>query len=138
MVKKINQPEHEERTEEEKLTQAPVMVILGGKEYPIRPLVIKESREWRKQAIHLIAALPELLKITMDDPENFGETLTTMMVTKPDEVIDLFFAYAKDLDREEIESTATDAEMAIAFQEVIKLGFPLAESPLKMMARLSQ
>ncbi len=38
-----------ERSEDEKLTQAPITVILGRKEYGIAPLVISASREWRKK-----------------------------------------------------------------------------------------
>jgi len=60
------------------------------------------------------------------------------MVTKSDEVIDLFFSYAKTLDREEIESIATDAELATAFAEVMKVAFPLAESLPKAMNNLAQ
>jgi len=127
-----------DRTEEEKLTQASITVILGGKEYEIRPLVIRDSREWRKKAIGLIKTLPHMLKVNTDDPEQFEATLTDILVNKPDEAADLFFDYAKELDREEIETTATDVELAKALEAVSKLAFPLAESPMKLIARLSQ
>ena len=126
------------RSEEQIVTQAPIVVILGGKEYEIPPLVIRDSREWRKKVIALIAPLPQLVKTTMDDSEDFGNVLTQMMVAMPDQVLDLFFEYAKNLDREEIEGMATDAEISKAFDEVIKVSFPLAESPAKVMGRLSQ
>ena len=124
------------RTEEQKITQAPIVVILGGKEYEIAPLVIRDSREWRKKAIALIAPLPGFSKVTTDDMESFGQALTTLLVTMPDQVIDLFFEYAKDLNREEIENIATDAEMAKAFQEITKVAFPLAQSAPEVMMRL--
>ena len=60
-----------------------------------------------------------------------------MTITMPDKVIDLFFKYAKDLNREEIEGIATDAEIAKAFEEVVKVAFPLAESLPKAMGRIS-
>lgn len=126
------------RTEGEIVSQAPIVVILGGKEYKIAPLVIRDSREWRKKAIGLISELPQILKITMDEPEQFKSALTDMMVTKPDEVIDLFFEYAKNLNRDEIEAIATDTELGKAFEEVAKLAFPLAESLPKALARLSE
>ncbi len=126
------------RTEDEIVTRASIEVILGGKTFKIAPLVIRDSRGWRKKVVSLIAPLPALVKVTMDDEEDFGNVLTTMMVTNPDQVLDLFFEYAKELDREEIESIATDDEMAVAFQEVIKVAFPLAASPMKVMERLSQ
>ncbi len=127
-----------ERTEEDKILQSGIKVILGGQEYGIRPLVIKESREWRKKVIGLIAPLPQYAKVDTDSPEEFEKALTTLLVAMPDQVIDLFFDYAKDLPREEIEGKATDAEMAKAFEEVIKIAFPLAESLPKAMMRLSQ
>lgn len=128
----------EKRTEVDIITKSPVEVILGGKTYEIAPLVIRDSREWRKKVVGLLSPLPSMIKGTMDDAEDFGKALTQMLVTNPDQVIDLFFDYAKNLDKEEIEAIATDAEMAAAFQEVIKVAFPLAESPMRVMARLSQ
>ncbi len=114
------------RTEDQKLTQAGIKVILGGQEYEIRPLVIRESREWRAKVIKLIAPLPEYVKVTMDNTEDFEKVLSLILVTMPDQVVDLFFEYARDLNREEIEGDATDVEMKEAFNEVIKIAFPLA------------
>lgn len=129
-----------ERTEEEKVVRAPIKVIFGGNKYEIAPLVIRDSREWRKKVIGLVAPLPQMIKTTLDvnDSDAFGKVLTNMLITMPDQVIDLFFEYAKDLNREEIENIATDAELALAFEEVIKVTFPLAESLPKAMARFSQ
>ena len=128
------------RTEEQIVARSPIVVILGGKEYEVAPLVIRDSREWRKKVVGLITPLPQLVKVTMDDddPDAFGKVLTDLLVIMPDQVLDLFFEYAKDLNREEIEAIATDAEMAKAFEEVTKVSFPLAESLPKVMGRLSQ
>jgi len=126
------------RTEEQKVSQANIEVILGGKKYEIAPQVIRDSREWRKKVIALIAPLPSLVNITMDEPEDFERALTQMMVIMPDQVLDIFFEYAKDLDREEIEGVATDAEISQAFLEVVELAFPLAQSLPKAMSKLSQ
>ena len=128
------------RTEEEIVSQAPIVVILGKKEYNIAPLVIRESREWRKKVIGLLAPLPALVNTTSDtdNPEVFEGVLTQMMVTMPDQVMDLFFSYAKDLNQDEIEGVATDEEMAKAFEEVVKVAFPLVESLPKVMSHLSQ
>ena len=116
------------RTEDQKITQAPIVVILGGKEYEIAPLVIRDSREWRKKVIALISPLPQMVNVKIDTPEEFGQALTEMLITMSDQVVDLFFEYAKDLNREEIEGIATDAELRDAFGEVIKIAFPLAEA----------
>ena len=128
------------RNEEEIISQAPIKVILGGRKHDIAPLVIRESREWRKKVIELIAPLPALVKTTSDadNPEVFEGVLTQMMVTMPDQVLDLFFEYAKGLDRDMIESIATDTEIAKAFEEVVKVAFPLVESLPKVMSHLSQ
>jgi len=131
----IDQPA---RTEEDKITQAPLVVVLGGKKYEIKPLVIRDSREWRKKVIPMLAPIPTFLKSNLDSPEAFGNMLQQFLATMPDEVLDLFFSYAKDLDRKEIESTTTDAELAKAFEEVMKLAFPLAESLPKALGKLSR
>ena len=127
-----------ERTEAEKVTQEPITVKLGGKEYEIILLVIRDSRKWRKKIINLIAPLPSLVSATMDDPDVFKNALLRLMVVMPDKVIDLFFEYAKDLPRDEIEETANDTELAVAFDQVVAVAFPLVQSLPKVMARLSQ
>ena len=126
------------RTEEEKIVQAGISVILGGKEYSVAPLVIRDSREWRKGVIKLVSSLPKYAKVTSDTPDEFGEALKAIMVDMPDTVVDLFFQYAKELNQEEIEAVATDAELAIAFEQVIEIAFPLAQSMAKTMAKISQ
>ena len=124
------------RTEDDKLCQAGIKVILGGKEYDVRPLVIRESREWRAKVIKLIAPLPEYAKVTMDKAADFEKVLTLMLVAMPDQVIELFFEYAKDLDRKEIEDKATDDELRKAFNEVIKIAFPLASALPETMTQI--
>ena len=125
-----------ERTEEQKVARAPIVVILGGKEYEIAPLVIRDSREWRRKVIKLVAPITQITKTSTDTPEDFEQALTTLLVTMPDQVIDLFFEYAKDLNKEEIEAVATDAEMAQAFREVIAIAFPLAQSVPEVVMRI--
>ena len=125
-----------ERTEEEIVAQAGIKVILGGKSYEVAPLVIRDSRTWRQKVIKLIAPLPSLVTISTDDAEGFEEALTQLLVTMPDQVADLFFDYAKDLNQEDIESVATDAELRDAFAEVIKIAFPLAEALPATMAQI--
>ena len=124
------------RTEDDKLTQASIKVIFGGKEYEVKPLVIRDSREWRAKVIKLIAPLPGLVSTTTNTPEDFGQVLTEMLVNMPDQVIELFFEYAKDLNKDEIESIATDKEMATAFEAVLQVAFPLAESAPGVLTRL--
>jgi len=125
-----------ERTEEDILTQAGIKVILGGIEYDIAPLVIRDAREWRKRVVNLVAPIAQIAGATSDTPDDFEQALTSLLVTMPDKVIDLFFEYAKDLNREDIESKATEAEMSQAFKEVVAFAFPLAQSVPNLMMRL--
>jgi len=126
------------RTEEDKIVQSGITVILGGKEYSIAPLVIKESREWRKKVVGLISEMPKYAEVTTDTPDEFGDALNAILVAMPDKVADLFFKYAVNLNREEIEANATDAELAKAFEQVIEIAFPLAQSLTQTMKHLSQ
>ena len=127
-----------ERSEEDKVLQAPVTVTLGGERHQIRPLVIAESREWRRKVAKTIARIPQYTNVTTDTPDQFGDAIEAMLVAMPDEVVDLFFAYARDLPRERIEQTATDAELAAAFDKVMEVAFPLAQSLARGMTRMSQ
>lgn len=122
-----------DRTDEDKITQSPIVVTLGGKEYPIRPLVIRESREWRKKLIKAFGQLPKYLNMTTDNPEQFTEALNVMLTEMPDMVADLFFSYASDLPIEEIENSASDMELSVAFQEVMKFAFPLSQTLTKVL-----
>jgi len=128
-----------DRTDEQKMFQEPTKVMLGGREFGVNPLVIKYSRPWRKRVIELVSGLPKYMKVTTDNPEAFAEAIKVMMVDSQDEIIDLFFEYARDLDRNEIEDIATEAEIAVAFEVVMNLAFPLSETlPAVMSPQKSQ
>jgi len=118
-----------ERTEEDKILQTGITVILGGKEYEVRPLVIQYSVPWRKKFATLMATLPKYAKVRSDTPDEFGEAIKMLLVDAQDAVIDLVFDYARELDRNEIESVATEAEIAIAFNQIVVMAIsPLALS----------
>ncbi len=120
----------QERTEEEKLTQAPLKVTLGGVEYKIAPLVIKYSGEWRKNALPLISFLIGYSQRSEQDmlagvEELFGE--------KQDAVIESFFEYARFSaeQREKVETSATDVEILTAFMEVFNAFVSPLSKPVK-------
>lgn len=127
----------EKRSEGDKLTQSAIMVTFGGIEYEIFPLVIKESRAWRKKFAKLLSGLPLFVNAT-DTTEHFEQVINGMFVQTPDSVMDLIFAYAKDLPREQIEAVATDEEMAKAFEAIIEVAFPLVRSMVGTPGMLSQ
>jgi len=122
------------RTEEEKVLQAPIVVTLGGQEYSIKPLVIRDAREWRRKVAASIRDLPGVLAQTSEDPDAFGRAMDRILVDNADMVIDLFFEYAHDLPREEIEATATEHEISIAWEQVREIAFPLVMAMLNMAA----
>ena len=126
------------RTEEQKISQDPIQVILGGKEHDVKLLVIKDSREWRKGVVKLLASLPQYAKADTDDPVAFEEAMGALLNGMPDTVIDLFFEYAKDLKRSEIEAVATDLEIAEAFKKVVDVAFPLVGSVGTLAEKLGQ
>lgn len=124
-----------ERTEEQKIFQEPAKVTLGGREYEIKPLTIKYSRPWRKKLAELAASADYAQKVTTDKPEEFKEAVKFLMVDSIDTIIDLFFEYAVDLDRDKIEAEATEAELSKAFEAILDF---LAESPIRPKGKLSR
>ena len=126
------------RTEEQKIYQDGVTVILGGKEYNVKPLKLRAEREWRQKLSELLGSLPKYTKVTTDDEDGFLSAMSALMVNMPDHVIGLFFDYAKDLDRNVIEEEATGAEIAEGFKKVVALAFPLARALTEAMTALSQ
>lgn len=123
------------RDEAEIVFQEPIKVILGGREYKIKPLVIKYSRPWRKKLAELVASANYAQKVNTDKPEEFKEAVQFLMAESIDTVIDLFFEYAKDLKREEIEEIATEAELGNAFEAIMSF---LSESPIQPMRKPSR
>ena len=130
-------PPGKKRTEEEILTQTGgIRVRLGGKEYILPPLVIRKAKLFRQHIAELSSELAKLAQVSSDNPEQFEMGIKTIMFTMPDKVLDLFFEYAGDnLDRETIENTATEAELADAFGEVMKQAFPLSVGLVKGLSK---
>lgn len=122
-----------ERTEDEKLTKASLTVTLGDKEYEVAPLVIKYSRDWRKNSLPLIQYLIAYSQKSEDDMLG---AVSELFGSKTDEIVESFFEYARDLDRDEIEGIATEGEIITAFMEVFNafvspLSKPAVKTPAK-------
>ncbi len=127
-----------ERTEEQILATAPLKVWLGGGEHEVKLLVARDSRKWREEAVKLLASLPDYVNIDTDDGKKFGAAMKALMVGMPDTVVDLFFLYAKDLNRKDIEAVATDQELSQAFTQVSAAAFPFIEAVSAMAAKIAQ
>ncbi len=126
------------RSEEDKLLRVPIVVTLGGEEYEIKPLVIKDAREWRKKFAKLLGRLPSYVSTSTDDAASFSNAVDALIVSMPDEMADLFFVYAKDLDREKIESTATEVELVKAIESVLEVAFPLLGGLTGVLRKMAQ
>jgi len=116
------------RTDEEILTRAGVPVHFGDKTYEVKLLVIKAASAWRKEYAKATTDLSLAAAITADNPDDFKRAMNTLAVDMPDMATDLFFSYAKDLNRDEIEAISNDQEMAIAFRTVTRMAFPLLQA----------
>jgi len=107
------------RTEEEKVLQSPVKVILGGKEYEIKPLPIKYALPWCKSVIKAtITGLMANANVTSESPERFDAAMNDLLIERPEKLVDLFFEYARDLNKDEIMETASLGEIMDAFEAV--------------------
>lgn len=125
-----------ERSEDDILAKAPLRVLLGGKRYEINPLPILEQRKWRAYFFSLFEdvtrtfaapAQPRGLLARLwprDDTTAFVKALRVALLGFPEKLADAFFAYAKELPREEIERTATEQELVAAFLRVWEVAFP--------------
>lgn len=109
----------QQRTEDQILHSEPVQVILGGRKYPVRPLSIRKSREWRQL---LSATIQEVLG-KHSGPAS-ADALGAVFMRVPEKMGELLWAYAPELPRAEIEEEATDAELVAALREVMRLAFP--------------
>jgi len=125
------------RTEEQKIIQGHIVVILGGVEYNVKPLVIKEAAPWRRKFVELFTNISALASVTSDNPEGFDSAMKEVLLEKPDKLADLFFEYTK-LDRAEIEGKATTIEMVKAFEEVFALEAPFFGSAVKAIVNMEK
>ena len=127
------------RTENDKLLQSGIKVILGGKEYIIKPLSIKYSSEWRSKAVPLIMYFAGLVKANTGDIDVTQPDISVLFTKKMDEITDCFFGYARELDREAISEVATDGEIMNAFMEVFDAFVsPFSNVPTRMAKSVSQ
>lgn len=108
-------------------------VQLGGNEYTISELPLRKNAEWRAKLDETLQAFGDLLgmaeRIELSDTGNVLSILrdaSKMIVHSPDLAIDLFFAYAVELeaDRDKIMDAAYESELMEAFKSVLKLAYP--------------
>lgn len=112
-----------ERTEDDILSQAPVKVKLGEKEYELKPLTCRKAREWRLKLSESLSVITASFGQS-PEPGNLGPALTSALISFPEKLLELVFAYEPSLPRETILDEATEEQVASAFSVIMKLAFP--------------
>lgn len=107
-----------------------IAVKLGEREYAIRQASFIRSRPWKKRLLDEIRPLFERINgagnIEFNSPSDLVQLLPLaedLFVAGIETIFDLLLAYAVELevDREYIEAHATDKQILVAFQGVVKL-----------------
>jgi hypothetical protein len=114
----------------------PIVIPIAGRDYNVKPLTIRKSREWRESFEHkfdgLVTVLTTFSTIEVNNLSGVGEVIATLkstLINSVDTVLDLVCAYAPEIDqdRERIENEAYDAEIVEAFGSILGLVFPLGK-----------
>lgn len=101
------------------MSKEPLKVTLGSKQYELPILAITPMRKWRELVIESAREIGAL-----------GVSLTGLgaaFVAFPEKIVELVFAYAPKLPREELlgdEAGATEEQFTLAFSEIASVAFP--------------
>ena len=116
------------RTTEDKQIEKAIELDLGGAKYPVQPKSYKRSKEWCAKYSEYVKKVTDVEQAETKNikPTELAENMTYLMFDSFDELVDLFFEYADELqpDRDKIEDTATAWEIYIALQEIVGLANP--------------
>jgi len=113
-----------------------IIVTLGGREYTIKTLPIRQSRKWREKLAGPFGELVDVLEgagtIELNswrDIAGLVRVLSGRIIGSVDLILDLLFDYSPELraDQEWIEENAYDEEAMAAFVEVLKLAYPFGK-----------
>jgi hypothetical protein len=111
------------RSEDDILARTPLSVKLGDKEYAIPILAVTPTRAWRKNLFAELAPILDSFSVRADG-KSMANGLTAALLSFPEKLTDLVFAYAPDLPKEEILATATEEQIASAFSAIQAVAFP--------------
>ena len=118
------------RSEVQILTMAPLKVKLGGVETDVAVLKSGGAAKWRESYTKAMGGVPATMNVTaanVENPDLFNDALDTVLVKMPQDIIRLFFEYAKDLDKDYYIENAYDEEFAEGLKIVARQAFrPLA------------
>lgn len=128
-------PASYERTEQQKLTKAPIVVTFGEKEYQIKVRRILAAQEWRQQFMQEIEALFGAMGQKADGTPAFMSGMRAMFAQFPEKMVDLVCSYDPELPRQEIRENATEEQISVAFGRVVQIAFPF-NGELMTVARI--
>lgn len=140
------------RTEEQKIIQEPIQWKIGDTTHSIPLLKIKQSKLWKQEWWDAISGSGgyketvqkiENLRKTEASAEEMQEVLSkgfhTLLIGQSDIVIDLVVSYIKmsgcELTRETIEDEATEADVAVLWEQINEVAFPLVTSLANAMSK---
>ncbi len=112
------------RTDDDKLSLAPIKVQFGGKPYEIPIRTMNKARAWREQFVSSLSTIGTKLQGDVANLDNFIGGFAFAFLRFPEKLADLVFAYGPDLPREVIEGEGTDEELAMAFSGIMQVAFP--------------
>ena len=111
------------RTEEDKVTHAPLNVKFGDTDYEIKPLGILQQRKWRKKTQEELGPLVNGLQVSTVNNRTVVAGLPAALAEFPEKMCDLVFSYAPNLPKEKILEEATEEQMTVAFGCIWELVF---------------
>lgn len=115
----------EERTDEQRLLQAPLELQLGGQVVQVRPLVMRRSSIWRRELLALIEAQ---LGPWVAGQLQAQDIARVVLLEVPDALLALVARYLElaeaPVSREWLEDHATDAEVYNALRQLVEVAFP--------------
>lgn len=109
------------RTEQDKITQAPIKVTFGEKQYEIKPLRVLKQQEWRAKARDVLGPIVDELQVIRTANNTLVTGLPTAIAPFADKVTELLFAYAPNLPQDKILDEATEEQVAVAFSQIWEL-----------------
>ena len=120
-------PDDGSRTDEAKLLQVPISIVLAGKDYEVPVPSYAVNRQWRLAFCEHSKKMAAVSKIDGEDPDSIVKHADAVIMDQIDGVIDLLFLASPELQeiREEIEDTATEEELLDAAQAVMEVLSPL-------------
>ena len=115
-----------QRSESDILSKAPIKLRLGAAEYEVQILTIGPARKWRNQ---LLASMADIAKTFKEAPqsENVAPAMTSALLSFPEKLAELVFAYAPNIPQDKVMSEATDEQLCFAYGKIVSVAYPFLQ-----------